>query len=112
MRMVHSAGMSVVPSGRVYPKRGMYRESGMNIVPSGEIGEVGMTVIGALVGVGVGAGLMHLAHTQNWFGIGMTAQQERANAATTPAQTPATTTPDQPPAGTNLNPGGYAYYRR
>ena len=103
MRMVHSAGMSVVPSGRVYPKRGMYRESGLNIVPSGEIGEVGMTVIGALVGVGVGAGLMHLAHTQNWFGMGTPAQ---------PAQAPVTTTPDQPPAGTNPNPGGYAYYRR
>lgn len=93
MRMVHSAGMSVVPSGRVYPKREMYRESGMNIVPSGEIGEVGMTVIGALVGVGVGAGLMHLAHTQNWFGMGTPAQPAQ------PAQTPVTTTPDQPPAG-------------
>ena len=101
MRTVHSAGMSIVPSGRAYPKRGMYRESrGMQIVPSGEIGEVGMTVIGALVGVGVGAGLMHLAHTQNWFGMGTPATPVQPQPQ--PQQTPATTE----------NPAGYAYYRR
>lgn len=101
MRTVHSAGMSIVPSGRVYPKRRMFGESrGMQIVPSGEIGEVGMTVIGALVGVGVGAGLMHLAHTQNWFGMGTPAQPQ--NGQQPPATTPPATTP----------PAGYAYYRR
>jgi len=108
MRTVHSAGMSIVPSGRAYPKRRMFGESrGMQIVPSGEIGEVGMTVISALVGVGVGAGLMHLAHTQNWFGMGVPAQPQQPQGGQQPPATtpPATTPPATPPAG-------YAYYRR
>ena len=69
-----------------------YGSSRLSIVPSAALDETGMTVVGVIGGIVVGAGLMHLAHRRGWLGMG-------SSPARVPATTPATS-----------NPGGRLYY--